>query len=204
MAAYSNLYISKRAVDLELAKKEILGIWRPNEGFFQNLFRLASYAIPFVPGLGWVVFVVEKIAGMFNKGLSDLGEYFDKGLGTGPGSKLDLSDILERLARWFKGLFSKMLSPAIAKSDDEQLQKIAILGGLLQLIGGGIRLVPKIISVLGSFIGWLMMAVGANNIDKMLKILEGKVTDKMQDVMKEKIQEQMNPMSLLGLLPQGA
>lgn len=202
MAAYSKLYISKRAVDKERIKNEILGIWRTNEGPFQNIFRLFSYAIPFVPGLGWGVFLLEKLAGALGLGLSDLGEYLDRGLGLSAGSDFDLSDALGRIANWLKGLFSKM--PALAHHEDEQLRKLAFLGGLLQLIGGGARLVPKLISLIGSVVGWLLLAVGANNINNIYKMAEGFVTDKMQDVMKEKIQEQMRPENLFGLLPQGA
>lgn len=82
--------ISKRANDLDKVKEVVVSLWDQGAGPLENILGLASYFIPFVPGLGWVVFAAEKIASYFGYGLNDLGRYLDQELGLGPGSDLNV------------------------------------------------------------------------------------------------------------------
>lgn len=197
MAAYSNLHISKRAADMEKLKQEILGIWRDNEGPFQNIFRLFSYAMPFIPGLGWVSFLIEGIASAFGYGLSDLGAFIDKELGLSPGVDFNTQEATQDVSNWFAQIVDGKM--AGASLNDEQIVKVAFLGTLLKMIGGGARIAPIVFKVLTSLIGWLLMSVGANHISDIYKMAKERAKGVATDVMKEQFS---SPEDLLGLLTQ--
>ena len=186
MAASSdNLYISKRAGAMETVGDQILSIWRVNEGPFQNFFRLFSYATPFVPGLGWVVFVLEKIAGAFGYGLSDLGKYIDSTLTLGANQKFDLGDVMNRLSIWLSEVFGDEPQAIASLNDDDQIVKIALFGGLIKMIGGAKVVVPKIIKVLMAFVSWLLIAVGANHVDQIYEMAREHALGLKENVMDE-------------------
>lgn len=95
--------LSKRADTKEKLLKLLKTLWRNNEGPFENLLRLVSYAGVILPG-GFVIIALDKIASMFGFGLEDLGRYLDKKLNLGPGANItentmsDAANIIESLS----------------------------------------------------------------------------------------------------------
>jgi len=149
--------ISKRAWELSDLGETIMSIWRSNEGFCENFFRILSYLIPFVPGLGWSVFVLEKIATFFGYGLADLGGAIDRALGWGPNPSLHIQE--EDLSEGVGGFLKDLLKPSAAATEEE-LVKLAWFGGLLKLIGA----IPKILPILWKAVKFLLLALGLTKI----------------------------------------
>lgn len=197
MAHYSNIYISKRAATKDIVKNEILALWHTNEGPFQNIFRLFSYATPFVPGLGWVAFILEKIASALGYGLAALGSYIDKKLNIGPKS-FDKQKSFDDLGKLLTNMIDTKKSESMLDSDE--IKKVAFLGALFKLVGGGKMVVPKILLILKSVVGWLLLAVGANNIDEIYKLAAEKANELTSDVIKKQFESQVEPENLLRLL----
>jgi hypothetical protein len=149
--------ISKRAWELSDLGETIKSVWRQNEGFCENFFRIITYLIPFVPGLGWGVFILEKIATFFGYGLSDLGKAIDNAMGWAPNTNLQIqeNDLLEGIGGFLKNL----LKPSVGATENDII-KLAWFGGLLKLIGA----IPKLIQILWKAVKFLLLAVGLTKI----------------------------------------
>lgn len=145
-------YISKRASSTDDLKAIVFSLWKDDRGPFENILGLASYTMPFITGLGWAVFIIEKVASLFGYGASDFGKWIDKELNLGPGS--DIGPEHER--RLQEVLIRK------TSSMNDQFVKNAIYGSgsILKLIGG----VPRIIKAIFTIIKMLLLALGFEKI----------------------------------------
>lgn len=66
----------------EQAANYIRLFWRDNEGPLENIFRLSTYLMPVIPQLGWMVFIIDKVASiLFHYSVEDFGRYLDQTLG---------------------------------------------------------------------------------------------------------------------------
>jgi len=149
--------ISKRAFGLDDVVKQIKSIWRPHEGFCENLFRILSYLIPFVPGLGTAAFILEKIAAFFGYGLSKLGKIIDDAMGWQASESLKIEE--NKFLQGVGNVIRNLVQSSEAKSEDE-LVKIAWFGGIVKLI----KFLPKILSVLWKAVAFLLMAFGFTKV----------------------------------------
>jgi hypothetical protein len=156
-------------------------LWRPEEGPFENIFRLGTYLMPFVSGWGFVLMIVDKIAStFFHMGLEDFGRWLDRKLGLGPRSDIT-QDVLNRGQNEVLNMLQ-----GIEQSGSKELDsivKVAFLGGLLRWLGfsaargfsrnrGGLTgLVRTIFSVIGKAIGFLTIAFGANKFNDIYKMV---------------------------------
>lgn len=193
---FSNKPLSKRAWELEDLWDQISSIWHPYEGPMQNLFRIASYIIPFVPGLGWSIFILEKIGAFFGYGLADLGAAIDRFAGWAPSTRLSITEneFVSRVAGQFNPRSSdditslmtadsfvgnflsenqdkvlKVLQHAASKEEDEELQKFAWLGGLFKLI----RLFPQALRGLWAGVKFLLLAFGFSKVGDIYASVSG-------------------------------
>lgn len=146
-------------MELQQVTDKIRQLWRNREGPFENIFRLLSYMVPFVPGLGWGVFALEKVASMFGWGMGDLGGALDKAMNLDPGTHLGMPDN-EDIERGVTTMFEQQQKAA---SSNEELQKVASIGGLFRLIGGA----GKISRILFSVLKWLLLAFGITKLGDM-------------------------------------
>lgn len=71
--------------------------WRQNEGPFENVFRIATYAMPAFGGLwgGGVALVLDKFLSKHGYGIEDFGKYLDKTMGLKAGDNVKLDGSLE-------------------------------------------------------------------------------------------------------------
>lgn len=196
--------ISKRAWELTDLKDAIASIWRSNEGFCENFFRILSYLVPFVPGLGWGVFVLEKIASLFGYGMSDLGGAIDRAMGWAPSTNLSITE--NDLSDGVGGFLKDLMKPNAASSEEE-IVKIAFLGGLFKLIGA----IPKLIPILWKAVKFLLLAFGLTKVGDVYSTLSGttvapgqvlleQTTDKKEDKEKDVGLTQENLEGLMGLV----
>ena len=149
--------LSKRS-GLENIGKDIMdNVWRDDLGPIANLLSLGSYAMPFVPGLGWGMLIFEKIAGAFGYGLVDLGRYLDKEFSLSPGDNLEIDDknMSEILA---KGLKLKHAVPTSGLTKE---------AGLLTIILGLAKKSPFLVRLLMKLSTWLLTATGAKSISSL-------------------------------------
>lgn len=145
--------ISKRAANVEPLKKLVLSMWRQNEGPFENILRLITYLIPFVPGLGWTAFILEKVASIvLNMGLEDIGRYIDKALGLHPGSEISSAHEAKVV-----DLITQMVKSKQAQPHNELKKEAFLIWSLLRAIPGAIRVLFTVFKV-------ILLAVGATSI----------------------------------------
>lgn len=157
-------------------------LWRPDEGPFQNIFRLGTYLMPFVSGWGFVLMIIDKLASaLFNISVEDFGKWLDSKLGLGPNSDVT-QDVLNRGQNEVLNLLQ-----GIEQTGSEELNhivKVAFLGGLLRWLGlsagrsfsrsrgGGLTwLVKTIFAVIGKAVGFLTIAFGANKLNDIYKMV---------------------------------
>lgn len=179
MAASScDLYISKRAVDMSTFKDEIVRLWSPTKGPFQNVFGLLSYAIPFVPGLGWGIFALEKIASLFGLGLDDLGKWIDEQCNIPPGA--GANEMASCLGKVLQGIMDQKK----ADLSTDQIEKVAFWGFAVS------RMLPVALKWVARAIGAILLAVGANNIGDVNNIV-AKAKEIAVDTIKENITPEM-------------
>lgn len=77
--------ISKRADISNIVDKYISTVWKSEDGFFENLFRIGTYLSPFL-GIGWVPLLLSGLGSAFlGVGISDVGRWVDQKLGISPG-----------------------------------------------------------------------------------------------------------------------
>ena len=71
--------------------------WRQSEGPFENVFRIATYAMPAFGGLwgGGIGLVLDKLLDKHGYGLESLGKYLDKKLNLKAGDNVKLDDSLD-------------------------------------------------------------------------------------------------------------
>lgn len=178
---------------MEGLKQEVIKLWDPSSPF-ASIFSLLSYAIPFVPGLGWGVFALEKIASFLGLGLKNLGEWIDRECNLGSSS--GASDMASCVGK----LLTNLVKQKQASMSEDELRKQAFWGMALT------RLIPVAVRLLGKAIGTIFLAVGANNIGEMNEIVEqakGIATEKAKEhITPEMVSEYMTPEMLMGLLTQ--
>jgi len=158
---YFNRPISKRALEISDITDKIREIWRDREGPFENIFRIMSYLIPFVPGLGWTVFALETGASYLGWGMGDFGGALDKAMGLEPGTHLSItgpSDIEIGL----KNVFRQLASSA----NEDEIKKVAFAGAFFKLIGA----VPKLARFIFEAIKFLLLAFGLTKLGDMYSI----------------------------------
>ena len=180
----------KQADVPEDVKKAIAFVWRTNEGFFENLFRVATYVIPFIPGLGWMVYVLDKFASMgFGMGFEDLGKWIDQQLGLSPGS-----EITEEHFMGLEPHFTKTLTPTTSMNHQGQFVKVAFLWGLLKSIGGVKPVLSKSWTIVKAVVGWLLLTFGASsmnqlyqNIDQYKALAKQKATELAKDAIQQQL-----------------
>jgi len=193
METYSNLYLSKRASMLDSLKEEIVKLWKPGSPL-ASIFSLLSYAIPFIPGLGWGAFAIEKIASFLGLGLEDLGAMLDSKCHLNSSSGVE--DIISCVG---KSLTSLVQDKKASMSSDEIIKQ-AFWGALLT------RLIPIALRVLGKVIATLFLAVGARNLgdmDDLVSKAKGMITEKVKEnITPEMVSQYMTPDMLMGLLSQ--
>ena len=163
--------MNKQAEVSDSVKQAIAFVWRQNEGFFENLFRIATYLMPFVPGVGWVTFILDKVSStVLGLGIEDLGKWFDQNLNLSPGT-----DVTEE---HFMSLEPNLTSTMEAKSSvmmrDGQMVKVAFLWGLLKLLGGGgLKTIwGKSWSVIKAAMGFLMLTFGASSMNQLYQNID--------------------------------
>lgn len=155
--------MSKRAFEIEDLVEQIKSIWHVYEGPMENVFRVLSYLIPFVPGLGWGVAILEKVASLFGYGMGDFGAAIDRFVGLKPES-----DIEERDLDDVSGFISNMLK-AKAQNDEEIIKKTAWFGGVIKLITS----VPKAMRLVWLAVKFLLYAFGVSKIGEIYTIVSG-------------------------------
>jgi hypothetical protein len=146
--------ISKKAVFKEALANYMETVWNKNDGPFENLLRIASYAaIPFLGSLGRIVsFILTKIAlSMLGLPPGYLGKLIDEKLGLGPGDDPRQPGMKEKAEEVINDIFeSRMESKAAANNDPHPISKTAGIMAALQVgrkIGGYLW---KAVSVLAS------------------------------------------------------
>lgn len=146
--------LSKRADSKEYLKKQIESLWRVNEGPLENIFRMSSYLIPFVPGFGWAIFALEKIASLVGYGLSDLGKQLDIEMHNSPGPNATLDE--DDLALALEGVITKNDRVKTAGFNKEAGPLLL----LLKMIGGP----KKLAALLFKAVQFLVLLWGGTKI----------------------------------------
>jgi hypothetical protein len=175
--------ISKRAWELSDLWEQISSIWHTNEGFCENLFRILSYLIPFVPGLGWGIFILEKIAAFFDMGLASLGAAIDRFLGWAPSETLNISQ--ESFYDGIKDFFGNILKPKAAASEEEMV-KLAWLGGLLAMV----RAIPRVLTLLWTAVKFLLLAFGFSKVGEIYSAVTGTTEPPGAAMLRERTEEE--------------
>lgn len=70
-------------------------VWRSEEGPFENIFRVATYAMPAFGGIfgGGIALILDKfLSSKYGIGFEDMGKWLDKQLKLGPGDNARLDD----------------------------------------------------------------------------------------------------------------
>lgn len=203
---YYNPPLSKRASQLEGLWGQIASIWRPTEGFFQNFFRILSYLIPWVPGLGWGVSVLETIGSFFGYGLANLGALIDRVLGWGPSPQLSITE--EAFSKNLSGTLSMLLAQKKSASNEEEMIKLSSFEGFTKIAG----FLPKLIKLLWNAIKFVMLAYGFTKIGDIYSAVTGtskmpgeialeQVSDKKEEKKdKDKKDISIDPKALMGLV----
>lgn len=156
--------ISKRAAEENKIKQVVRTLWKPNRGFFENLFRLAPYIAPFF-GVPWWQLIAANI-GTHILGVStmDMGRLLDKELGTGPGETFDADAVVDKATAFVENLIQKH-TPATA-SDNQQLTKEASIFSLLLKSG---KLAGWFAKGLAKIIGGLLALFGMASVDDFIR-----------------------------------
>lgn len=146
--------LSKRAFELADIAKHIASIWHDYEGPMENVFRILSYLIPFVPGLGWGIFVLESIATFFGYGMSDLGAAIDRAAGFKPGQPVREKTFLDSATSVLEGFFTRT-----AESNTDMV-KLASLAAVMKLVGG----IPRALGLVWQAVKFILLAFGLSNL----------------------------------------
>lgn len=162
---YGNKPISKRALEMKDIADKFKTLWRAREGTFENIFRLLSYLIPFVPGLGWGVFILERVATAFGWGMADFGGAIDKELGTI--SNVTYADFSEAVTN----VIEKKKEAAFTEED---IIKVAWIGGLMKLIMG----IPRAAQLVWKAIKALLFMFGVTHVGDLV----AKMTDSTEPI----------------------
>lgn len=165
----SKKHISRRADAVDNVKQQIENLWDDNNGPLENIFGLSSYMVPFVPGLGWAIFLLDQIGNViFGFGLKSLGKWADQQLGLSPGSNLEFAHLValgDMLTQKIKDLADQEKTSA----HNSEINKFASLSGMLRLVGG----IPRITKLLWFAIKSLLLALG---VQRVKDIYSGKAT----------------------------
>lgn len=133
----------------------VSSMWRNREGPFENLLRLISYGVMVIPGVGWLGFALVQLASALGWGLGDIGGAVDKYLHLEPGPELRMPQQSN-----IESAFKEILQQKTASASDEEMIKLAFLGGLFRLTG----LIPKIASGLISVMKYIILAAGMTQL----------------------------------------
>jgi hypothetical protein len=150
-------------------KDAIIHLWRPDQGFFENIFRLlASNALIFIPGVGVALWVFEKIAEVLGHGpVPALGRWIDQELGLPPGAEIT-QEHMEAGGRLLQNAVEKALADKTASYQNCGIQKEAFLGmGLLYRY-----LVPKIPAAMMLIMKVVTVILGTLGISQISELYE--------------------------------
>lgn len=173
-----------KTADIELFKDIVSKAWHQNEGPLENIFRIITYAMPFVPGLGWMTFALDKLASLaLGLGFEDLGAWFDKKLNLTSGSELNESKFLNLASE-----FENNKSSTIYTEDG--IIKVAFLGSILKSLGIG-NIIIKAFGIIKSTIGFLLVTFAASNMDELYKKIEEYAKNKLTETASDVIKKQM-------------
>jgi hypothetical protein len=145
-------YISKRAAAMDDLKEVVFSLWKNDKGPFENILGLSSYLIPFLPGLGWAVFLIEKAASLFGYGLGDFGKWIDGELGLGPYSNITLQHQEE--------LKQALMKKTSSMEEEGLVKNAAAWSALFKMIGG----VPKLVKGMFIILKALLLALGVEKV----------------------------------------
>lgn len=159
--------LSKRAFEIEDLWQQISSVWHTNEGFCENLFRISSYLLPFVPGLGWSVFILEKIAAFFGFGLADLGAAIDRFAGWEPSNNLNIGQ--SEFSSVLVDFITTQSKSVNASKNLEQITKTAWFGGLIKLI----QLLPRAIVPLTNAVKFMLLTFGFSKVGEIYSAVSG-------------------------------
>lgn len=189
-------------MDKETIKQNIISVWRTNEGFFENLFRIGTYIMPFIPGLGWLWFIIDKILSVgFQAGLEDAGAKLDKVLGLAPGS-----DISESAFMGLESKIEELNKNSRTMYQNGQIVKQAFLFGLLKTVG--IKRILKISwDIINTSIKFLLLLFGVSalpelnkKIDEYKAQLSGKATEMAGQALQKTLFDGQQISDLKGIL----
>lgn len=151
-----NRPISKRAGLEEGLKQYIMTVWKADRGPFENIFRIAPFAmLPFMGSLGSVfAIILTNIAGhILGISPADFGRELDRYFSLGPGDDPREAGVMPKLKDLIDNLIDKS-TPATASAEDRPISKTAGLWTLLVKSGQIGRLIVaaimKVIGVLSS------------------------------------------------------
>ena len=157
------MYISKRAGALEYLKNAAISLWKIDRGPFENILGLASYVIPFVPGGGWGLFILEKILSLYGYGADDLGREIDQFLGLKPGS-----EIMPQHEKRLEQFFNQKLKTAMLSDDEEIRKQAGIISGLV----GIARVIPKLAKFLMTAVKVFLLAFSVSKMKDLYTYVE--------------------------------
>lgn len=125
--------ISKKARSetLNALKDVALSLWDNQVGPLENLFGLFAHLVPFLPGLGWAVWLVERVATAFGYGMNDLGRWLDGELGFGPRSDVTVDTFDRGVGSGIRKLFLKEAGNIKGDSFQKNASASLLLRGLL-------------------------------------------------------------------------
>jgi len=178
-------YISKRAGIVDKLKS----LWEDDQGPWENIFRLASYSVPFIPVFGWKVFILEKAASMlFDIGLQDFGRWLDTEQGKGPGSNLTESDAIRA-----GQLVSERAKATAGRSSDE-LRKMAFWGAIFSAL---VKILPGLLKTMLLILGvkYLSDMYQSGEMTKRVTDLGEKAVTKVKDTATEMLPDAGDVMS---------
>lgn len=162
------MHISKRAAALDYIKE----IWRNSEGPFENILRIGSYLLSIMGISGWLLLALDKyLSYSYQMGIEDLGRWLDQQLGLGPGDSIERQHV-DAIPQLLEGLSS-------SAARDENMTKVAFLGGLFSLVRYG----KLLASLIWKMVIFLISAFGLTKLGDMYKqTAEGKFFGEMSDL----------------------
>ena len=160
--------ISKRAGALEYLKDNL---WRDREGPLQNIFRLGSYILSLMGWSGVAFLALDKyLSFKYQMGVEDIGKWLDSKLGLGPGDSVEQHHV-GQIGQLIDGFLVQ------AEADNDNITKLAFVGGLLKVIGGG----KMIASIVWKIVKFLIVALGLTKLGDLYE--EGVSSDIVGDLL---------------------
>lgn len=137
-------------------------MFRENEGPFENLFRLLSYASA---AFGIWAFIIAQGADLLGWGLADLGELIDRTFRLSPGPNLEIPK-----QHQLESVLTSVLNMKTSEASEEEMVKIAYISGLLRMVGG----IPRLASAIIKFVKYVLLMLGLTKLGDMYTEFGGK------------------------------